>query len=158
MDAEEKKWNATGNRWWINIDIENENLSAKPIFVVFQKFLLPRGPKWPNLKDSGWRFNLWRITLTASYNIYNWTIYHPLSVLFFLSWGIMNKQIFTNMHSVCFSIFDTLVQPSVPGQTLSSHTSAGEPTTLWGVDCSDIEQPLWCNITRVRKTISSELI
>ena len=51
------------------------------------------------------------------------------------------------MHSICFSIFDTLVQPSVPGQTLSSHTSAGEPTTLWGVGCSDIEQPLWCNIT-----------
>ena len=157
MDAEEKKWNGTGNRWWINIDMENEHLFAKPIFVVFQKSLLPGG-QWPNLKNSGWIFNLLIITLTASYSIYNWTMYQPLSVLFFLSRRIMIKKVFTNMHIVCFSIFDTLVQPSVPGQTSSSHTPAGKPTTLWGVGCSDIEQPLWCNITRVRKTISSELI
>ena len=44
MDAEEKKWNGTGNRWWINIDMENENVPANQIYVVFQKFLLPRGP------------------------------------------------------------------------------------------------------------------
>ena len=43
MDAEEKKWNGTRNMWWMNIDMENENLLAQPIFVVFQKFLLPMG-------------------------------------------------------------------------------------------------------------------
>ena len=47
MDAYEKKWNGAGNSWCINIDMENENLSAKPIFGVFQKFLLQRGHNDP---------------------------------------------------------------------------------------------------------------
>ena len=116
-----KKWNGTGDRWCIIIDME------------ISKFLLPRGAYWPNLKDSGWRFNLWRITLTASYNIYNWTMYHPLSVLFFLSRRIMIRKVFANMHSVCFRIFVTLVQPSVPGQILfKSCFSRGADYTVRG--------------------------
>ena len=54
------------------------------------------------------------------------------------------------MYTVSVSVFlNTLVQPSVPGKTLLNDTSAGERTTLWGVGCHDIEQPLWCNINRV---------
>ena len=104
MDAEEKNWNGTWNMWWINIDMENENLSAKSILCSFSRGHNDQTSRIVDEDLISGELH-WLLATTYITGLYiTHSVYYR---------RIMIKQIFTNMHSVCFSIFDTLVQPSV---------------------------------------------